>query len=69
MNGSDTVTCVDASGCGDGYYADPEELQCATCGIESCQACTPKDNNLVCTRCSPDLSQSTASRAHSHARS
>ena len=53
MNGSDTVTCVDASGCGDGYYADPEELQCATCGIESCQACTPKDNNLVCTRCSP----------------
>ncbi|ESU34931.1 Molecular chaperone, DnaJ family protein, partial [Giardia duodenalis] len=55
MNGSGTVTCVDASGCGDGYYADPEELQCATCGIESCQACTPKDNNIVCTRCSPGL--------------
>ena len=55
VDDSGTVTCVDASGCGDGYYADPEELQCATCGIENCQASTPKDNNIVCTKCSPGL--------------
>ncbi|EFO61865.1 Proprotein convertase subtilisin/kexin type 5 precursor [Giardia lamblia P15] len=52
VDGSGTIACVDASGCGDRYYADPEKLQCAKCGIESCQVCTREGNNIKCTKCS-----------------
>ncbi|ESU45420.1 Hypothetical protein GSB_150112, partial [Giardia duodenalis] len=51
-NGSGGKTCVDSSGCGDGYYADPESFQCRTCDITSCKTCNPVGESLKCTECS-----------------
>ena len=51
-NGSGGKTCVDPSGCGDGYYADPESFQCRTCDITSCKTCNPVGGSLKCTECS-----------------
>ncbi|EFO61152.1 VSP [Giardia lamblia P15] len=31
--------CVDASGCGDGNYADPKTNECKPCGIAECATC------------------------------
>ena len=49
---SGVKTCVDPSGCGNGYYADPEKLQCLRCGITSCKTCDPVGGSLKCTECS-----------------
>ncbi|ESU40702.1 Variant-specific surface protein, partial [Giardia duodenalis] len=51
-NGSGGRTCVDSSGCGDGYYPNNNGYICTSCNIDSCKTCNPVGGSLKCTECS-----------------
>ncbi|ESU43511.1 Hypothetical protein GSB_151926, partial [Giardia duodenalis] len=51
-DGSGGRTCVDSSGCGDGYYPNNNGYICTSCSIDSCKTCNPVGGSLKCTECS-----------------